>query len=72
MSFVLIILSYGSMKDIESTRTWQTEKVQKWTLTRSKVSAVQNNNIQNMIWIHETIGDKQYSNSNLFCTGKIK
>ena len=49
---VLMILSYGTMEDIESTRTWQTEKVQKWTETRSMEEAAKNNNLYNMKWIY--------------------
>ena len=44
---VLIILSYGTMKDIHSTRVWQTEKVELCTETRSMWEAAKKNNLDN-------------------------
>ena len=60
---VLIILSYGVMSDIYSTRLWQSKSVRYSTETRNKLEAAcDNNNLDNMKWIHETIKDTTFNN----------
>ena len=60
MSFVLIILSYGTMNDIENTRDWQSENVKHCTETRTKMEAAEKNNLDNMKWIYSYIGDTTF------------
>ena len=75
---VLIILSYGTMDDIQSTRGWQSNDVQHYTETTSKLKAAENDNLDNIKWIYETIGNiKFYKPENIMeetlsCTGKYQ
>ena len=39
---VLSILSYGTIKDIQNTRLWQTEKVKECTTTTTMIEAAKN------------------------------
>ena len=57
---VMNVLSYGNKKDIHRTRVWQSKKVQHLTVTTSKIKAAENNNLDNMIWIYESIGDTDF------------
>ena len=50
---VLTILSYGEMNDIQNTRIWQSKKVK----------ASENNNLDNLKWIYECIGDTNFTKS---------
>ena len=59
---VLIILSFGTMQDIQSTRVWQTAIVQHYTVTRSKTKAIENDNLDNLKWIYNFVGEKEFSN----------
>ena len=54
---VLTILAYGEIKDIQSTRVWQSKKVQQYTQTRSHWEASVQNNFDNMKWIYDFIGN---------------
>ena len=54
---VLIILSFGTIKDIQSTRVWQTVFVQHYTVTRSKTKAIENANLDNLKWMYNFVGD---------------
>ena len=58
---VLTILSYNDMEDIESTRGWQSKKVQHYTETRSKMEAAKKDNLDNLKWIYEFIGDTDFN-----------
>ena len=72
---VLTILSYGEMDDIQSSRVWQSKKVQHWTDTRSNWEASVNNNLDNLKWIYDFIGDTDFtrkSDSKLNCTGNVQ
>ena len=60
---VLIILFFCSIQDIRSTRVYQTEVVRHSTVTRIKVRAAENDNLDNLQWIHDYIGDTE------FCSG---
>ena len=73
---VLTILAYGEMEDIESTRVWQSKKVQHCTHSRSNFEASYNNNFDNLKWIYDFIGDTDFThkisetiNLVLNCTG---
>lgn len=78
---VLIILSYGTIEDIQSTRVWQSEKVKHFTELTCKIKVAENDNMENMKWVYEDIGDiesfevdpsRDY-NANSFCTaGQLK
>ena len=57
---VLIILSFGTIKDIQSTRVWQTAIAQHCTVTRSKLVAIENDNLDNLKWIYNCIGDTRF------------
>ena len=58
---VLIILSYGTMKDIGNTRNWQTKNVMHCTETRTKEKAAENDNMDNMKWIYNYIEDTVFT-----------
>ena len=58
---VLTILSYGEMEDIHNTRVWQSRKVQYYTKTRYNWKAAANNNIDNLKWIYDFIGDTNFT-----------
>ena len=58
---VLIILSFGTMQDIRGTRVWQTAIVQHCTVTTNKTKAAENDNLDNLKWIHNCIGDTEFS-----------
>ena len=49
---VLIILAFGDIKDIQSTRGWQTINVQHCTEIRSKTQAAKNDNLDNLKWTY--------------------
>ena len=57
---VLTILSYGEMEDIQSTRGWQSKNVQHCTETRTKIEAAKKNNLDNLKWIYDYIGDTEF------------
>ena len=70
---VLIILSFCPEEDIENTRIWQTGIVRHSTETRIKLKAAKNDNLDNLKWIYDYIGDTEfcfdfYRPEN--CTGK--
>ena len=70
---VLSILSYGTIKDIENTRVWQTEKVKECTTTTSMIKAAKNDNLDTMKWIYIYIEKKIYidrEDPDEDCTGK--
>ena len=71
---VLIILSYGTMNDIRSTRIWQTENVKLCTETRTKEEAAEKNNLDIMKWIYNCIENTTFIFKTNFCkknfTGK--
>ena len=50
---VLIILSYGTLPDINSTRIWQTKIVQHCTGTNIMKDAIEKGNLNNVKWIWE-------------------
>ena len=60
---VLTILSYNDMEDIESTRGWQSKKVQHCTETRTKIEAAKKNNLDNLKWIYDYIGDTEFKSN---------
>ena len=57
---VLIILSFGDMEDIQSTRVWQTDNVQHCTESICKVGAAANDNLDNLKWIYNCIEDTKF------------
>ena len=63
---VLTILSYGTMEDIRSTRVWQSIKVQQYTETKNVLEATKNNNFDNLKWIHQYIGNKEFLKDKYF------
>ena len=71
---VLIILSFCPINDIQSTRIWQTDIVRHSTETTIKLKAAENNNLDNLKWIHSYIGDTEFDeeddNTESNCTGK--
>ena len=72
---VLSILSYGTIKDIENTRVWQTEKVKECTTTTTMIKAAKNDNLDTMKWIYHYIGKTEFHNDpkkpKKNCTGKL-
>ena len=70
---VMNILSYGDMDDIENTRAWQSKKVQHFTESICKEKAAEKNNLDNMKWIYEDIGDTEFyfDDEKFTCTGTI-
>ena len=54
---MLIILSYGTMEEIQNTRVYQSTKIQQHTETMSSWAACQNNNLDNLKWIFGRTGD---------------
>ena len=71
---VLTILSYGTMEDIQSTRVWQSKKVQHWTETITNYEASVKKNFDNLKWIYGFIGDMDFNKkmSKRNCTGNTK
>ena len=63
VEMVLTILSYNDMEDIQSTRGWQSKKVQHCTETRTKIEAAKNKNLDNLKWIHGYIGDIEFKSN---------
>ena len=68
---VMMILSFGTLLDIQCTRGWQSKMVRKYTETRNMIDAAKNDNLDNMIWIYEYIYKPIYASSYLGmnCTG---
>ena len=69
---VLIILSYGTLSDLQSTRIWQSKKVQHCTESILKVKAAEKNNFDNIRWIYRDIGNTMFIEPSQFknnCTG---
>ena len=68
---VLTILSYCEIKDIQSTRVWQSKIVRHWTDTTSKLKAARNDNLDNIKWIYGYIEDIEFygEDSVINCTG---
>ena len=56
------ILPYGEVEDMQSTRLWQSRKVQHWTKTRSNWKASIMNNLDSLKWIYDYIGDTDFTN----------
>ena len=68
---VLIILSFGDMEDIQSTRIWQTANVQHCTVVTAKGKAAKNDNLDNLKWIYNYIGDTKFIKTRCYksCAG---
>ena len=48
------------MEDIQSTRGWQSKNVQHCTETKTKLKAGEDDNLDNLKWIYDYIGDTEF------------
>ena len=50
-------------EDIQSTRGWQSKKAQHCTETIKKLKAAEDNNLDNLKWIYDYIGDIEFKSN---------